>query len=344
MHLNDDPTSVGVRPAQPVDGGHDGWFAAASPGVGIPTILTWPFMNTVAAELKNAIEASGQALDKANDAQLLQAIQTIADASGAAGGNIPTTTIAPTAGNPTTRITFSAGTQRDSTNTTRLNIAAPISKRLDAVWAAGSTNGGRDVAGAPAAGQTWHCFVIYNPTGPVIDALFSQSLTNPTLPAGYTKFRRVGSMPPLDGSALIRNFAQKPGRRFMYVGGPVVDYANQANGAGAPTSRLVTVPTGIKPYVSYHFQSAGTFDNNPYYSGIFDPDDGTPPAWGTSLQRAQIRRISATNGSVNYAYETDEFWEYADRSGHILTFSSDGSDVIAVKTKGWQDDDLLSFL
>lgn len=344
MHLIDDPTTVASRPANPADGGHQGWAAAASPGVGTPTVLTWPFVNTIQAELKNVIEAAGETLDKANDTQLLQAIQTIADASGAAGGNIPTTTIAPSAGNPTTRITFSAGTQRDSTNTTRINVAAPISKRLDAVWAAGTTNGGRDVAGAPAAGQTWHCFVIWNPTGPVIDALLSQSLANPTLPTGYTKFRRVGSI-VLDGSALIRNFVQKPGRRFIYSGGPVVDYANQANGAGTPTSRAVTVPTGIKPYVSFHHQSTGTIDNNPYYSVILDPDDGTPPAWGTSAQRGQIRRIaSQTPGAVQYSYETDEYWEYADRSGHVLTFSSDASDTIAVKTKGWQDDDLLTFL
>jgi hypothetical protein len=65
-----------------------------------------------------------------------------------------------------------------------------------------------------------------------VDALFSTSLTNPTLPAGYTKFRRVGSI-VLDGSALIRPFVQKPGGRFMYSGSPVLDYANQANGGGA---------------------------------------------------------------------------------------------------------------
>lgn len=342
MHLNDDPTSVGVRPAQPADAGHQGWFAAAAPGVGIPTVLQWAFMNSVTAELVNVIQAAGETLDKANDAQLLAAIQVIAAAAGASGTVAPTTTIGPTPGNPTTRISFSAGPQLDSTRTVNILLAAPISKRLDAVWAVGDTHGGRDVAGAPAAGDTWHCFVIWG-SGQPVDGLFSKSLTNPTLPAGYTKFRRVGSI-VLDGSALIRNFLQKPGGYFYYLGGPVVDYANQANGGG-PNSRAITVPTGIKPYVGFHFQSTGTIDNNPYYSGIFDPDNGTPPAWGTSQQRGQVRRIaSQTPGAVQYSYETDEFWEWSDRTAHILTYSSDASDTIAVKTRGWQDFDLANFL
>ncbi|MES2034886.1 MAG: hypothetical protein V4466_11985 [Pseudomonadota bacterium] len=342
MHLNDDPTSAGARPAQPADAGHQGWFAAASPGVGVPTVLQWAFMNTVMAELKNLVEGAGETLDKLNDTQVLQAVQTLADASGSAGGNLPTTTINPTPGHPTTRITFSAGSQRDSTNTTRINLAAALDKKLDAVWAVGTGNGGRDVAGAPAAGQTWHSFLIWGAAVPV-DGLHSQSLTNPTLPAGYTKFRRVGSI-VLDGSALIRNFLQKPGGFFYYLGGPVVDYANQAN-AGGPNSRAVTVPQGIKPYVNFHFQSTGTIDNNPYYSGIFDPDHGAPPSWGTSQQRAQVRRIAAqTPGATQYSYETDEFWEWTDRTAHILTYSSDASDVIAVKTRAWQDLDLANFL
>ena len=111
------------------------------------------------------------------------------------GGN-PTKDLLPTLsntpGNPTTQVTFTAGIARESTNAINLVALSPIIKDLTVAWAAGSGNGGRDT-GALAAGQTWHCFIIGTNAG-VIDALFSQSRSSPTLPATYTKFRRLGAV------------------------------------------------------------------------------------------------------------------------------------------------------
>ena len=336
MHLNDDVTSVGVRPTPLSDSGHQGYMAHAAGGVGTPTRVTSDWLNAVSDEIANVVLAAGETLDKTNNAQLLAAIQTIAGNAGAQGQlPAPSVTIAMTPGHTTTRISFSAGRARDSSNTNSMQLVAPISKDLTAAWTAGDGNGGRDT-GALVNGQTWHCHVILNTTSGVVDALFSQSATAPTLPAGYTKFRRVGSI-LLDAAATtISPFVQK-GDDFMLTP-PRADYAAQTNGGGTPTLRRFSVPVGVKVKGYFSMQSNGTIDNNPYYSGVFDPDDGTPAAWGLSTQRAQIRRIAAqTPGGTQYAYGTVEFSEWSDANGHLYTFSSDASDVIAIKTRGWVD-------
>jgi hypothetical protein len=110
--------------------------------------------------------------------------------------------------------------------------------------------------------------------------------------------------------------------------------------------RTVTVPVGLKPYVSFHFQSAGTIDDNVVLLG--DLRSRRRQRRRRGAPRASARRSAGSParrpGGAQYAYETDEFWEYADRSARVSTFSSDPSDVIAVKTRGWQDNDLSNFL
>lgn len=233
----------------------------------------------------------------------------------------------------TTRISISAGQCRNSLNNANIVLAAPISKRLDAVWAAGTTNGGRDTAGALTNGATWHVFVIFNPTTLAVDGLFSQSPTAPTLPTGFTKFRRIGSIILEIASTLIRQYLQT-GDWFM-LSIRSADFANQANNGAASLRQLVGVPIGIKVEAQFYFQSNGTIDANPYLSGIFDPDFGVPPAFGGTTQWAQIRRLSVGG---TYAYGTVVCRQFTDTTGKVYTFSNDGADVIALGVLGWRDE------
>jgi hypothetical protein len=93
------------------------------------------------------------------------------------------------------------GCCRDDTDAADIVIPIPsggdtqtvaLTKRLDAAWAAGNNQGGRDTGAI--ADQSYHVFVIRNPTTKVVDALFSHSLFTPTLPSGFTQFRRIGSI------------------------------------------------------------------------------------------------------------------------------------------------------
>lgn len=265
-------------------------------------------------------------------------VSNAVDASGSFGsGGIYGFIMSNTAGNPTTQITIQAGQCRNSLNNANITLAAPLNKRLDVAWAVGNNNGGRD-AGALANGQTWHMFVILNPTTAVVDALFSQSPTAPTLPAGFTKFRRVGTVVLEVASTLIRQFLQTGDWFMLKVRG--ADFAVQGNGGGVPYLRSVpSAPAGIKTELRIYFQSNGTIDNNAYLSGIFDPDFGVPPAFGGPTQWAQVRRVAGqTPGGTQYAYGTVVLQQFSDSNKQVYTFSNDNSDVIAFGVLGWRDE------
>jgi hypothetical protein len=108
-------------------------------------------------------------------------------------------------------------------------------------WAAGTGNGGIDT-GSIAASTTYHWFVIRNPSGPTVDVLFSLSATAPTLPSGYTQFRRIGSVRTNASSQWII-FIQD-GDQFMWDV-PFPDVLATNPGISAVT-RTLTVPTGIR--------------------------------------------------------------------------------------------------
>lgn len=71
-----------------------------------------------------------------------------------------------------------------------ITLAAPITKRLDAAWAAGSGNGGLDV-GSKIAGAWYSVWLIGKADG-VTDALLSLEATAPAMPSGYVLKRRLG--------------------------------------------------------------------------------------------------------------------------------------------------------
>lgn len=236
----------------------------------------------------------------------------------------------------TTRVSIATGQCRNSLNNANLVLNAPLSKDLTSGWSAGNGNGGRD-AGSLANGQTWHMFIILNPTTTAVDALFSQSPTAPTLPTGFTKFRRIGAV-MLDAAATtIRAFIQT-GDWFM-LKLRSTDYAVTSNGGGVAYLRVITVPNGIKVEARMYFQSTGTANTTAYLSGIFDPDFGVPPAFGGSTQWAQVRRAGVLDStSTAVSYNTVIAAQFTDTSQHIYTFSSDNLDVIALGVLGWRDE------
>lgn len=297
---------------------------------------TWRQTSVAAAALAQAVVdiAGVSMLDDGSVANFESGILAMLTAV----GGVPSKDLLPTLSNTpsflTTRVSFSAGVARDSTNAINIPLVAPISKDLTAAWVAGDTNGGRDT-GSLANGQTWHCFLIMTNAG-VVDALFSQSRNAPTLPATYTKFRRVGAV-MLDAAATtIRAFVQFGDKFKLKLRS--TDYAAQANGSGSPTLRPFTVPAGIKVTAGIYFQSTGTANTTAYLSGLFDPDFGAPPAFGSPTQWAQIRRGSAEDSTgTPLSYLTVVAEQETDTSQHIYTFSSDSADVIAAGIVYWID-------
>lgn len=238
-----------------------------------------------------------------------------------------------TIGSLNTHITFSAGNCRDSTNQRSIPRSAPMTKALNAVWAAGNGNGGRDQAGAPAANETWHAFAILNDATQVTDLLYSKSVSAPTLPVGYTYFRRVFSF-ILDASANIRQFVHYGDYVALKTRG--VEWSATSNAVAAGTLRNIGVPTGLKLWVRFYYTSTrvGGAGANPAFSGVYDPDVGVP-TFGTSTQWATIR-VSWQSDTLD-RYQERITYEWCNTNAQVYTASNDTGDTIAGGVLGWWD-------
>lgn len=137
-------------------------------------------------------------------------------------------------------IDIAVGAARDSSNVLDLALASGITKRLDATWAVGTGNGGLD-SGTKAANTGYHVYLIRRDSDGVVDALFSTSATNPTMPSGWTHRRRIGSF-VTDASGNIRAFSQSGGW-FKYKA-PAEDV--NVSGLNNPFLATLPVPGGVK--------------------------------------------------------------------------------------------------
>ena len=258
---------------------------------------------------------------------------------GLAQGQIIGLTLSNTIAAPLTQITTAVGTARDSTNTTDLVMSSPMTKSISSIWASGTGNGCRDNGTAYAAnGYAW-VFLIWNASSPTApDILTSLSAAAPTLPTGYTKFRRIGGI-TFDASGNVHSFTQV-GRRFNYNDFCVVDLATATSqGTSAIMRTSLSIPIGVKLRPICIFQTTGTVDGNVYLEAYTDPDEGIPTLGG-STQFAQIRRGSfyqypGTFG--NFGYYCGELVSTS-AAGQFYTISTDSLSTIAFKTKGWIDD------
>jgi hypothetical protein len=334
MYRIDSPTAAAALPA-PLAAGDPGYFAHAAPGSGnVPTIVSSDWANGIQEELMSILAAAGVEPDKTNRAQVLQSILGLIDTTGVnSAGSLYGLNTSNTPGLTTSSISVAVGQARDSSNSKNILVTAPIAKLLTANFAAGSGNGGR-FGGVLANGQTWFVFVILNPVTGAVDVGFDQSPTAPTMPAGYTKFRRIGAILLEAASTQIRQYIQTGD--WFKLKTRSSDYAVQANG-GAASFRLVTVPVGIKVEGEFYFQSTGSAQT--FLSGIFDPDFGLPAAFGGATQWAQVRRDGFAHWQGGYvSYVTTIVRQFTDTTGHVYTFSNDAGDVIALGVLGWRDD------
>lgn len=135
-------------------------------------------------------------------------------------------------------IDITAGYCADSTDAEWIDLAA-ITKQIDAAWAVGSAAGGMDT-GSVAADTWYHVWAILRSDTGVTDALFSTSVSAPTMPTNYDYKRRIGSV-LTDSSANIIGFFQH-GDSFYWK-------TRVLDGSGSVSTteltKTLTVPTGV---------------------------------------------------------------------------------------------------
>lgn len=101
-------------------------------------------------------------------------------------------------GDATNDTDISAGSCRDSTDAMDMVLASTLTKRIDASWAVGTNQGGLDgtesVAGTPDVSTWYYMWLIKRSDTGVVDALYSESATAPTMPTNYDYKRLIGAV------------------------------------------------------------------------------------------------------------------------------------------------------
>lgn len=218
-------------------------------------------------------------------------------------------------------IDIGVGAAADATGAYVMRLLVGTTKRLDAAWAAGSGNGGRDT-GAIADGW-WHVWLIGRSDTGATDVLFSLSATAPTMPASYDFKRRIGSV--LRQSAAIRAFTYR-GDYVEWVT-PSLD-VNQNNPGTSAVAATLTVPTGIVVKADMYV-SAG---------------NGTTGVWGlvTSLTTTDsVPSQSLSNFSNDGAASRTTYYvsAYTNTSGQVRyrCSASSASVPLTITTFGYAD-------
>lgn len=234
---------------------------------------------------------------------------------------------------PLTVLDLGAGgaTSDDATLTNRvfMTLASAYTKNMNAPWAVGSGNGGNNTFATLTATTWYHVFLIERPDTGVVDVLCDRTV-NLTLPAAYTKKRRLGSF-LTDGAAHIVAFTQN-GDEFWWTV-PVLDVNSGDNpGATAITQTLASVPTGLAVLAIVNI--GYTFPNNMaralYASPLFTTDAAA------SLTAAPLGQVAG--GSFNpSAGSQARVWTNTAGQIRVRISASGAGDQYYIATLGWLD-------
>lgn len=180
-------------------------------------------------------------------------------------------------------ISISAGVARDSTNTYDLTRSSAIVKQIDAAWAVGTAAGG--LFSGTVGNNTWyHVFLIRKDSDGTIDAGFDTSVTAANIPAGYTAYRRIGSV-YTDGSANIRQFTQFA-NQFLWKS-PIEDVDNETNPGTTASLKTLSVPPDVRVFALVQCQHTEPANNITLYLSSPDVNDDAVSTNGTPLGCSQ---------------------------------------------------------
>jgi hypothetical protein len=216
-----------------------------------------------------------------------------------------------------------AGTAADSANLTMMTLALAVTKTT-AAWAQGSGGGSLDTG--VVANSTWyHVHQIQNPTSSLVDIVTSLSATSPTLPTGFTRFRRLGSM-LTDGSAHWRAFKQD---NDLFQWATLVTDINVNGPTTSALTQTLTVPTGVNVQAWLQI-SVVNADATACYTYLSDlaTTDSTPQQ---GLSDIGFSNTNVVGAGLKYV-RTNTAAQIRTRNSY-----SSGNVTLLVNTLGWLD-------
>ena len=225
-------------------------------------------------------------------------------------------------------IDIAAGIAADDGNAVMLSLSSTLTKRLDAAWTVGSGNGGLDT-GTVTASTWYHVWIIRRSDTGVVDALFSNSATSPTMPTNYDQKRRIGAV-RTDGSSNILGFFQI-GDHFTWDT-PINDVNATSTGTAAVT-RTLTAPTGVEVLarVAVQLRDSSTSTSHALLVTSLDSTDTAP---GSTLFTCYVENNGgiASTDSASVLVKTNTSGQIRSRNG-----ASQGDISARLTTLGWID-------
>lgn len=229
-------------------------------------------------------------------------------------------------------IAISPGAAMSSDGSVFMELAATLTKQIDATWAAGDDAGGM-AEGITVGNDTWyHLFLLSSADGATVDAGWDTSVTAANLladtavvAAGLTKARMIWSH-RTNGSANIRAYTQLHDECLWAVQSDDVNSDNPGTSAVTPT--LLT-PLGIKCWVKATVRVfAGTTSN---ITVLITSPDQTDTAAATTAFTLEANSGAAARPVVFGQWRTNTSSQIRYR------FSASGaSDNMRIQTIGFQ--------
>jgi hypothetical protein len=228
-------------------------------------------------------------------------------------------------------IDIAVGQAADNTDGTLMVLGSALTKQIDAAWAVGTAAGGLDgtesVGGTPDADTWYHMWLIMRSDTGVVDALFSESATAPTMPTNYDKKRRIGAV-LTDGSANIIQYYQNE-NTFLW-NEPPTDYNGNPTTGSAILSAL-SVPTGVRVEAHFGGRLYYTSHTGSGVVSLYSPDITTTMAV-TYLNAYHVNCC----GAVGQSFGHTSVW--TDTSAQIRIFKNSAfANVLQIATIGWTD-------
>jgi hypothetical protein len=215
---------------------------------------------------------------------------------------------------------IAAGVATSDDATTPMKLSTAYAKTTGA-WAVGSGNGSLDT-GSIANNAWYHVFLIERVDTGVVDILVSVSATTPTLPANYTKRRRIGSM-KTDGTGQWIRFSQV-GSTFLWY----TDALDVNNGTIGTTAISVTIstPPGVRMLALLRLAITNTTAGAAVRVSSLDVSDQTPASGNSNL----AVQVAST-------FMFAEIDEVTNTTSQVRMRSSGSGTTYYVNTKGWVD-------
>jgi len=241
-------------------------------------------------------------------------------------------------------IDVAIGRTADVVNAVLVELTSPITKQLDAVWAEGTNLGGLDT-GVKAIDARYHVHIITNDTTEAVDALFSLSKGAPTIPAGWSLRKRVGSI-STDSSGNILGFRQT-GNYFHYTTHQLNLHYTAAGLNDVTQNVPLTVPDDIL-MIARHSFSARIIDSTiQWFSSRPLGDAEHPDAVGGQMMgimptvSGQLSTGHQVRADTHLSFEKETLLDNNDTITqhweNLTDVSSASVNFVNVFTMGWED-------